>query len=795
MKHLSQSILAVFMAVLMGLFPTVRVFAAETQSPDYISEVKVFIGDYSAAEAEGFTLLKDGSNPVDLNQNAGGGLGSKGDKAVYLGYKTTKNSKEAITDLALMNMKGGYRTQDYEALIEAQMNGQIIPFVNHFLAAIKEYRENYHSDNELNQKRARYVHDALNKLIDDDCGGAGLGDLLLSETKYEMGDAAYNALSDEEKAKHADILTIIAQSNGNAILIMENLITRASDTNDSLWIDRFAALTYDKLIDATGMTPTDAAKQLAKLYDDDANTILEMWGAFQEHLNNYEKALEILENAAEIDLSKEVETAGKLDFETATEQETEKAAEASVKIQYTAEELANAAADVFCKEYLESLEYQDGTMLDFFTQPAEDIEDDITVLYPLVASLTAGQLAGLDFITLQDLVMFGSTDEDGYQTSGLSALEETSIYLGVDRAIYEKGGVALTSDAIRNDVMIEETPEQSIALHIWAGVAVGLSITGSAAFIVSTVVKNSADKIVSAYNNSVNGLNTLIANNTASVNNMKQVLQRLQAKGATELAETQSRNIAALNQSIKNAKENLAKLSNQEAYINRMQARSSFCSKLSIGAGIFTVAMVALSAFLVYYDYTQMREYYNIEFTPMPRYIVEEKDLIGYNKKGEKVVLKNQSVYYKLAQSNRTEQAEYFSVLGTGADLNGDVGKQWLALYAVKKELMEPILASSLKVVVGNAQIPAGYETGIHMFGSEAAFNLNSSLYDWNNDAPSVYVYFQTDEVAGEAANAAGANFTGGALALSGGAGLAIGSVVTALFMKKKKNNAIQAED
>ncbi|MBO7401230.1 MAG: hypothetical protein J6U75_08495, partial [Clostridia bacterium] len=174
-------------------------------------------------------------------------------------------------------------------------------------------------------------------------------------------------------------------------------------------------------------------------------------------------------------------------------------------------------------------------------------------------------------------------------------------------------------------------------------------------------------------------------------------------------------------------------------------------------------------------------------------YMFDENDIIGYNKKGEKVMLKNQSEYYQLVESNRTAQAEYFSVLGTGADMNGDVGKQWLALYAVKKELMEPILASSLKVVVGNAQIPAGYETGIHMFGSDAAFNLNSSLYDWNNDAPSVYVYFQTDDVG--SASIAGAGFTAGTLALSGGAGIALGSIVTALFMKKKKNGAVTAED
>jgi hypothetical protein len=225
-----------------------------------------------------------------------------------------------------------------------------------------------------------------------------------------------------------------------------------------------------------------------------------------------------------------------------------------------------------------------------------------------------------------------------------------------------------------------------------------------------------------------------------------------------------------------------------------MQARSSMCSKMRVGAAVFTVAMVAISAFLVYLDYQEMKEYYNVAFTPMPRYIIDEKDLIGYNSKGEKIVLKNQSAYYKLVESNRNESAEMFKVLGTGADMNGDVGKQWLALYAVKKDLMQPILADSLKVVVDSTEIPAGYETGIHMFGTEAAFNLNSSLYDWNNDAASVYVYFKTDE---NEASTTGTSFSGGALAISGGAGIVLGAAVTALAMKSKRkkedNKAVTA--
>ena len=126
--------------------------------------------------------------------------------------------------------------------------------------------------------------------------------------------------------------------------------------------------------------------------------------------------------------------------------------------------------------------------------------------------------------------------------------------------------------------------------------------------------------------------------------------------------------------------------------------------------------------------------------------------------------------------------------------MNGDVGKQWLALYAQKSTAFQPILADSLLVKPGEAGLPAGYTTGIHMFGSSAAFNLNNELYDWNKDAPSVMIYFKTGSGASLAAEEAASNFSAGSLALSGIAGLGVGAVVTALAIsglnKRKKNTA-----
>ena len=819
MKHLSTTIIAFLMAVLLACQPTAHVFAAGTESPDYISEVKIFMGDYSAATAEGYTLLTDGTNPVDLNQNAGGGLGSKGEKAVYLGYKTTKNRSEAITDLALMNMKGGYKTKDYEILMEQQMSAQIVPFVDSFLAAIEEYRDNYESDYPENKQRAEYIHDLLNKLTDDDCGGAGLGDLLLNTTVYEIAKPQYDALSPEAKQKtslykvnlqvrdglpaaeknsHADILTIVAQSNGNAMLLMEMLIARATDNNDTSWVDRFCELTYDDLVDATGKSPTDAARELDKLYSDDANAILDMWDAFRDQLLTADESEEKLDGMDMQITNENSATFENFDVTNADDDDVDALAKAVAETEVDTEVFTNRLTDVLVKAYLENTEFDDGTLYDFFTMTREEAEDCTEELYTLIASLTKGQRASLEFLSLSDLVVIAGTDPGEYSDEDIEDFEEISVYDGVNRDIYKQGGVALTSDAIRAnaeaDALNEETA--SFPIHWWTFVSGGLALSSAAAFGFSL-------SRYFNYTNKINELNNTIIQGRQAINEAKACMFDLGNAGVQALRKSylpgsgggmthmEYRTIMSkMNAHVEELRaEQLANRKLIEAEIGRIGQKSTMCKYLSVG---FSVAMVVFSALTLYLTWRDITSYYDVDMTPMPKYIIEEKDLIGYNKKGEKVVLKNQSAYYKLVECSRTANDEYYSVLGTGSDLNGDVGKQWLALYAVKNEVMEPILASSLKVVVDNAQMPAGYETGIHMFGSDAAFNLNSSLYDWNNDAPSVYVYFQTDDTA---ASTTGSNFTAGTLALSGGAGLAIGSIVTALVMKKKKKQDVATDD
>ena len=756
MRHLSRAIIAVFMAVLIGTLLPVQVFA---DMPDYISEVKVFEGDYSAAEAEGFTLLKNGNNPVDLNQDAGGGLGSKGEKAVYLGYKTTKDRNDAITDLALMNMKGGYDVAEYEALFDEYVKSQINPLADKFVTMMKEYRENYR-DYHKNGRRAKYVYNTLNKFIDDDTG-KGIGELFLEETRYEMGDNDYySAFTPEQRKNIGDLVAILAQCNGKATLTIANLLVRACDTStDDTWIDRFAEITYDDLVEQTNLTPTDAYKKLAKLYDDDAQGVLEQWNALYSSLGDYEDAAAKIEdcNLEVLRLELEEKQNAVRDYTQVEGHEEEYADFLEAYNAFMTEyiDIMTAVQTVYIYDYLEDTEYGDGTLLDFFNRPADEVETE--EVYPMIAALTPGQKAGLEFVSLKELLSMTITENAAYENAEYAFLDTISIYDGVDRGIYEKGGVALTTDARRNSAL-QETEEKSM-FSPWTITLMSVTGVVTAALAVSAV----------AWAKNANTLK--VANlELEALPDYSQSAKDIQiSEGFWEITGTEER-IAPGSLDLRFGDK-----------IDDLTASTKLCKGLTIGLGI---AAIILAGVTTYLTWQEMKEYYKVEFSPIPHYMVDEKDIIGYNKKGEKVMLKNQTAYYKAVECNRSENDEFFKTLGTCSDMNGDVGRQWLALYSVKKEAMEPILASSLKVVVDNAQIPAGYQTGIHMFGTEAAFNLNSSLYDWNDSAPSVYVYYKTDDTT---VSTTGSTFTAGTLALTGGAGIAIGAVITAVAMKVKR--------
>ncbi len=54
----------------------------------------------------------------------------------------TQPKRLRVHQVAVMNMLGGYSITDYDDLMDKNMDSNIRPFVDNFIAALEEYREN-----------------------------------------------------------------------------------------------------------------------------------------------------------------------------------------------------------------------------------------------------------------------------------------------------------------------------------------------------------------------------------------------------------------------------------------------------------------------------------------------------------------------------------------------------------------------------------------------------------------------------------------------------------------------------
>ncbi|MCR4604548.1 MAG: hypothetical protein K5639_00945 [Eubacterium sp.] len=801
MKKTSERIIkraiAVFMAAAMmsitplsDIRPTESEAASSNGKGKYISEIKLAmganekeaLGEAGEMMRDGYDFLMDESTeeikkqeiPADLNKDAGtNSLLKEGPKSrvVYLGYKRTDDPSQAITDMAVMNMNGGFSIDDYNALMEKQMNTKIKPFLDNFVEALKEYRINLGKSQSSNKYiRANYIKQMLNKLTDDDTG-TPMGDLLENKTKYEIGDVEYNKLSDTQKKKTADILTILMQSNGQATLAIETLITKAADADKKgyTWIDRLDGMTYEDMQDMMaeeheddGYGPSDIERELDKLYQNDAKRLIGdkddnnrymRWDGFAEKAREYKS----IKN----EISKEIKSASNsiekvakegellIGMQVKSESDAEKILNCLEKRNKARDEATQVSLDLqtiaIC-EYLDTIEYGEKgkTLLDFFKQDSSDVSsgDGLRALYPIVDALSAGQLAGLDFLTMFDLFSVAMADTDfeidGEEYDGKGIFEEAyntvkdakpaSIYENVNRDIFEPGAVGLTSKELRDKAKSTDiAPDDGFKLStlstvfwgVTAGIALATAVTaGVYARYAVGVLKSFDPQILVQVSNSVyevKSANDVFGNALIRVAGGDQVFAEdfaLTGKNSVTLCPTK------------------------------------LFTALTVGAVVLTVVAIAVSAAMAIADATA---YYKVDFAPIPKFMVDEAAIT--DSKGN--VIKNFTAYYKVAEctrwanenSSKTEKKN-LEVLGTNGDLNGDVGKEWLALYTVKCPDGYPILADGLLYQINGNGVPSGYGTGIHEFGVEgkaAACNLNNKKYVFNNKAPEIKVFYKND--------------------------------------------------
>ncbi|MCR4643985.1 MAG: hypothetical protein K5695_01070, partial [Oscillospiraceae bacterium] len=764
----SRILSAVLTCTMLLMTPIGSVRAAAEDTGKYVSEVFIAYGK-TEDEAKSW-LTSHGWEPVEGNFNAGKVSKLDDDIAAVMGIHRTANASEGITDMAVMNMAGGYSFSDYEDLLK-EKRAEINEMVNAFMPAILEFRDNYQGRGSAAGKvRADLAYEILNKIYDGEIDGAyavndtgmSLGDLFIAQSKQELGNSAYQALERNEQLRHGDLEQIILEGSAAFVSLTSEVLALAADTNEDTWLERLSDMSHlgtKELAElyaggSSSLSDSAAESLLMSKFGDAAAKLAEDRYAVQSDLlwyRSYLTAYQLEQGADETPEAYHARISAY--FDNLKESNTDR---------YLAE-CAHFYTTMSLHEMLFSIAYEGDwgeTLGDFFL-PAEDAEDpgaDVKSFLPFAAAMTDGQRAGLHYLTLTAMLTSCITGEEAAKIAydivreKLPEIGTVSVYDGVDRAIF-RDCVALTSRArmeakMGNNPYGQATMETTIYL-VGSMIGTVLGLTGAAAGLLLAAPAG------------FGGLSN-------AVTHLKEVEHVLDfEKGVVDLA--------------------------PGAWEQAHKAVTSMRLRLWTGVSMFVISIII--CWISFYSFFEWEKHmYEVEFTKIPLKIVDEADIVTYvtDENGDPVLNANgeqkrninfdQFVYYDVVKCNRPEfqnseanreSRKEYKEWGCeeAADLNADLGRQWLCLYTTKDPGKgNPILADSLTYQTGSDAMPAGCTKGLHFFTYDYAMDMADMPYAYNSKMNGVYLFWDTDSNAYTASS-----FTTGQLALAGIGGLAVG--------------------
>ena len=809
-KHnIIEKVIAAGLAIVMAFQFQVPTLAA-SESKQYVSDVIVSYGEGDAAEADAKSwLTQNGYTVIDTNLNAGAeskasasalqwATGARSARAVYLGYKTTTDSSQAITSLKAMNMTGSYSFDSYQEVLD-KLADEIKAFMNDLEITLNEWRENY----KAGRGKAVEAYYLLQLMYSPDNNNMRMGDLLLNETKEELGDTAYNKLSDEEKLLHADMTTILMQGNSDAMKYIEQLLAMGADTDtEKTWLDRLCTMgSYDDMMDALeeraeadGDTfiPSEAAAELASMYDTAAQILAVKITSLQESFKAYKESGTTLQD----DESK---------IQSFLDKNVKDGVSATVEEWLSVGTLYEALA---AYKY-PSADNPDRTLQDFFMEEFDANDaDSRSQLYPMAAALSDGQRSVLEFASMIELLSQGIiTDEEAENSlTGLKGYveygEAISVFAGVDRSIFDSSSTALTSSARE----LQNSSQKSYTEGMF-GTAFSLTTTISAAiFAVSALATVGCGITVGVLKSATAGKTlyenymTKLAADAAVDPDIASEVERYAAEMVNVnydnvdaalvniITDAYRKGTPAARQYLGNDVDALLDYCNNDQIID---SKATILKGFKIATGVLVVVTIALGVWTVISGIQDLKAYYNrdMDLYPIPDNIVDEAEAAD----GSMTY-----TYYKAVQSNRVEKGftEDREALKNNADLNGDLGKEWLALYYTKDASAgSPIVVSDLSgftVVKGQEATPEG-GVALTIFDQVSPVNLTNEDWVWNDKTGGLYLYYTVDTGAVTASVFSGVN----KWILYAGCGVVIAAIffVGGLFFGKKRKRPIDKAD
>ena len=766
MHKFLKRILSMTLIIALLLCSNVPIVAVDDE--EYLADLRIiYAEDYDEAEEilegcdlEGYKLFY-----ANLNENTG-------NTGVWLAYKTTTDIDDAITDLAVMQMQGGYKEGNYREMIK-QSYEEYKSFGENYLEAIEYFRQGLDAGYYLSELAFRQLnfYNVVTEGIDDvpDFEGERIGDIFY--TGIDVPDLA----------------TMFMEGNSYALSNIRSLIAMGVSYNAD-------GLTYlEKVGVESGKYSNDPGIYNNEDYDAVAAIIASVITVFSDMF----KELELYES----ELNYEDE-----DFTT-------------LELKYL--EYMSIAT------LMRNVDYLGGKTLYQFCRDYKINMSDFSEIYPLVAALNEGQLAMTKVNHYYDVVRYSVLMEQSDEVDAkLDELEEQysdypfNVYTGVDRTIY-RDTFALTSEAYRADAYTDS----GLASQLWAGSGsfgitmnivgiVGATIfaTGIGLHVLNyvnyTKIMNTYDLGLKTFMEDwalnvdlgVSGDEDLAANiidmiyvKDLSDDVMPISMENWGFKEKLEYLEkvmnAENSNSAAWIDDYNTIKENLDyAISKNQAIKDAKEAADDapgiYAGNMNIIYGLYVVGgiMALVSAIRVGYS---VWHYYHPNYDDIPTAMVDLIDTVD----GDRYI-KYDVVY----EAEPKDDGTYIA-----ADLNAFEAQRWNALYYTKSyEAGKPLLADEFDISHTNHVPDEGY-LPVHEFGKNICFNLNKYNYD---EDYSIYLSVKQSEnqksAVADVPELIGSVFSAGLLFLVGGGGAVVGAGATAVtqkLVKKRKQKASDASE
>ena len=178
MKKVSHKIfkrlISTLLAIAMLATCTLNVFAeGRANETLYVKDVKLI---YAESLKEAKSYVPDGYTLIEKNLNEG----TDSDNQVYFAYATTTNPDEAVTDIKMMNMNGGFVLSDYEEQIK-NVNEKVKKLANNVKISAEKFADNYVKGT----YGAKAAYHSLSAFTVDEADGMTLADYIIYKKPTE----------------------------------------------------------------------------------------------------------------------------------------------------------------------------------------------------------------------------------------------------------------------------------------------------------------------------------------------------------------------------------------------------------------------------------------------------------------------------------------------------------------------------------------------------------------------------------------------------------------------------------